>query len=200
MNTTATMKFFKRAAGLTVLSAALMLTSGCDSPGGSAAVGAIFGAAAGAIVGHYTGDPAAGAAIGAALGAVTGGIIGKINADQKAKLQQDSPDTWSKIEHNEEVAKKPASPASDQSFQPVTASGQLDTSTAQTPAQPADAPDPISASDIKAMVKSGIKSEVVIEEITESKSVYSQQDIASLQNTDVPIDPTILACVKSHSS
>jgi outer membrane lipoprotein SlyB len=180
------MKTMHRTIGIAVVSFGLMLVTGCDTPSG-AGIGALLGAGTGAVIAAATHqDVAKGALIGAAIGGVTGGIIGKINADQKAKLQQASPGTYEKIQRNDEIAKKQANASQ--------------TTTGQSPSQVTEAPAPLTVDEIKAMTTSGIKPDVVVSTIKESKSVYTQQDIDSLKQTNPNIDPTIIECMKNQAS
>ncbi len=185
------MNYLSRSVGITILSAALMLTQGCNTPGSGAATGTFVGGALGAIVGAATGRPALGALIGAGVGAATGSIIGSINRDQQARLRQQSPQTLATIQHNDAVYQQ-------QKRQP-----QVQPQAAPVPAG-APAQDsgytPVTVDDIRALNSTGVKKEVIITEIERSKSVFTEQDIASLQQSDPNIDPAIIECMKkSHS-
>jgi hypothetical protein len=50
--------------------------------------------------------------------------------------------------------------------------------------------------DIKALAAAGVKPDVIIEEIGKSKSVYSQQDIAAVQQATPPVDPRVIEFMK----
>jgi len=167
----------------------LLLVSGCDT-GTGALSGAAIGAGLGAIVGHATGNTEAGAAIGAGLGAMTGAIIGHINAQQQAQLQQQSPQTLATIKHNDEVAQQ------QQSAPSQTPSPQAQTSPGQSPPPATEALIPLTVDDIKALDSAGVKKDVIIAEIGKSKSVYTPQDIAALQQSNPNIDPAVIDCMK----
>lgn len=158
------------------MSITLTFATGCDTPGGGALGGAAIGAGLGAIVGAATGNVQRGAIIGAALGGISGGIIGQINAEQKAKLQQNSPQTLQTIQHNDQAVatakKDPAKPAP-QNLTPLT------------------------VDDIKALAGAGVKNQVIIDEIKTSKSVYTQQDIDAAQQANPAVDASVIECMKN---
>src|ERR1035438_2504735 len=94
---------------VTILTAGVVLT-GCYTPEGrpdNAATGALaggaIGAGTGAIIGNAAGHNAgAGALIGAAVGALSGGVIGNsIDQQQRARIQQESPATWQRVEQGQ---------------------------------------------------------------------------------------------------
>jgi hypothetical protein len=132
-------------------------------------------------------DPVAGAVIGAAAGALVGGIIGHLNEEQKARLQQTSPQTLQTLQHNDQVAQQQASAAS--------SSGQT-----TAPATAADAPTPLKVDDIKAMAGAGIKPEAIIDAIKESKTTYSATDIDAAQQVTPPLDPSVIAFMKNPTA
>ena len=168
------MNFVQRTIGVTIISAALAVTTGCDTTTGALS-GAGVGAGLGAIIGGATGHPEMGAAIGLAAGTVTGAIIGHINEEQRAKLQQQSPQTLQTIQHNDDAV----------------AAAKKD------PAQPAPQDlKPLTVDDIKALTAAGVKSDVIIAEIGTSKTVYTQQDIDTAQQASPAVDPTIIDCMK----
>jgi hypothetical protein len=116
-----------------------------------------------------------GAAIGLAAGSVTGAIIGHINEEQRAKLQQQSPQTLQTIQHNDDAV----------------AAAKKD------PAQPAPQNlTPLSVDDIKALASAGVKPDVIIAEIGTSKTVYSQTDIDAAQQASPALDPTVIEAMK----
>jgi hypothetical protein len=94
-----------------VVSVALVLTTGCVNPNGTqnntgsgALIGGALGAISGAIIGHNHGNTGAGALIGAAAGVIAGGLVGNmIDQQQQQRLQQQSPQTWNKIQNNDVV-------------------------------------------------------------------------------------------------
>jgi predicted flap endonuclease-1-like 5' DNA nuclease len=169
-----------------MVSAALALTSGCDTAGNGAAAGGVFGGALGSAIGIATGHPELGAAIGVAAGMTAGAIIGSINEQQRAQLQAQSPQTLQAIQHNDAVYQ--------QQQQATKAQSQ-----GQTP-PPVDAPTPLTVDDIKAMVSAGIKNEAIVAEIGVSKSVYTQADISALQQANPNVDPSVIDCMKKTIS
>jgi outer membrane lipoprotein SlyB len=184
------MKIIQRTIGVGIVSVGLLLMTGCDT-GTGALSGAAIGAGLGAIVGHATGNTAAGAAIGAGLGAMTGAVIGHINAQQQAQLQQQSPQTLATIKHNDEVAQQ------QQAAPSQTPPPQTQASPGQSPPPPAtEALIPLTVDDIKALDSAGVKKDVIIAEIQKSKSVYTAQDIAALQQSNPNIDPAVIDCMK----
>lgn len=104
----------------TGLACLTLLATGCQNPDGStnntatgALVGGAFGALTGAAIGgrhHGAQDALIGAAAGLAAGVIVGSIMDHINAQQKAKLQQSSPQTLQTLQHNDQVARQPAPP------------------------------------------------------------------------------------------
>lgn len=76
------------ATGVVILLGIALVLAGCETAGGSAALGGALGAGAGAIIGHQSHNAAAGALIGGALGALAGLIIHDIKARQVKNAQQ----------------------------------------------------------------------------------------------------------------
>jgi hypothetical protein len=184
------MNLIQRTIGATVVSAALISTSGCDT-GSGALAGAGIGAVLGNAIGVATRRPELGTAIGLAAGAATGAIIGSINEQQRARLQAESPQTLATIQHNDAVYQQQPQPLPP----PQSTPGQ----------QPAPPPDnatlaPFTVDDIKALDSSGVKKDVIIAEIQRSKTTYSPQDIAKLQQADPNIDPAVIDCMKQQHS
>lgn len=186
------MKNLHRTIGVTIVSVALVLTTGCVNPNGTqnnTGTGALIGAMTGALVGGLTGGRNAGvsALIGAGVGAIAGAIAGHvmdhINAQQKAQLQEQSPQTLQTIQHNDQIVQQ------QQQATATPASGQ--------PAPPAEAPTPITLDDIKMLSSAGVKVDVIKEEIGESKAIYSPADIVAAQQANV--DPSVIECMKSHA-
>jgi hypothetical protein len=185
------MKVKQRIIGVTVVSWALVLMTGCVNPDGTqnntetaaligGAVGALAGAAGG---GRYAGENAL---IGAAIGAGTGALVGHmIDEDQRERLREQSPQTLETIQHNDEVAQQQAAaPASSGAAAP-----------------PANAATPLKVDDIKALTAAGVKPEAIINAIKESQApAYSQADIDAAQQASPPIDPTVLAYMKNPTS
>jgi len=186
------MKIMYRTIGVTVVSVALVLTTGCVNPDGTpnnTGMGALIGGAMGAITGAAIGgqrhggqDALIGAAAGVIAGAIAGNIMDHINADQRAKLQQQSPQTLQTIQHNDEVVKQQQAPQAP----------------AQGQAPPAEAVTPLTVDDVKALTAAGVKTEAIKQEIEVSKATFSAQDIAAAQQANV--DSAVIECMKSHSS
>ena len=142
---------------------ALFLTTGCDSPVGQFAGGLVT----------VNNQP---------INQFFKGVMDQLNAQQKAQLQQNSPDTYAVIEHNDAVAKQQAAAANQKP------------GSAAPPAATADdaKPAPLTVDNIKAMIKAGIKSDAIIAEIGESKSRYTQQDIDTLKSGQPDVDAAII--------
>ena len=70
----------------------------------------------------------------------------------------------------------------------------------QTQAPPPEALIPLKVDDIKALDAAGVKRDAIIAEIERSKSVYTQADIAALQQSNPNIDPAIIECMKKTRS
>jgi outer membrane lipoprotein SlyB len=176
-----------------ILSAILALNAGCDTATG-AATGAVVGSLVGLAIGQATGNRALGAMIGLGIGAVAGGLIGQINAEQRATLQAQSPQTLQTIQHNDEVyqqQQRQSDPARPQTPGPAPQG--------QSPPAPAETFVPLTVDDIKALGSAGVKNEVIIAEIERSQSVYTQADISALQQSNPNVDPAIVECMKRHS-
>jgi outer membrane lipoprotein SlyB len=145
-------------------------------------VGALAGTASG---GRHAGEHAV---IGAALGTLSGALIGNmIDREQQRRLQQQSPQTWQTIQHNDAVVQ-----------QQQAAQGQTQ-GQAQGQAPPAEAVTPITVDDIKALTAAGVKTDAIKQEIEVSKSTFSAQDIALTQQANPPVDPAVIECMKSHA-
>jgi outer membrane lipoprotein SlyB len=186
------MKLIQRTIGITLLSAILALTSGCNTPGQGAAAGGIFGGALGTAIGAATHHPELGAAIGVAAGMTAGAIIGSINEQQRATLQAQSPQTLQTIQHNDQIYQ--------QQQQAAQAQQQGQPPQAQTQVTPAEALTPLTVDDIKALDSAGVKKEVIIAEIGRSKSTYTPADITALQQSNPNIDPSVIDCMKKTVS
>lgn len=187
------MKIKQRIIGVIVVALTVVMT-GCVNPDGTpnnTASGALIGGAIGAFAGAASSGRHGGqnALIGAAIGAVTGAVIGnvmdRINADQRARLQQSSPQTLQTIQHNDQVAR--------QSSPPPPAAGQ--------PEPPAEAPTPLKVDDIKALTAAGVKPEAIINAIKQSKvSAYSAADIQAAQQANPPVDPSVIAYMQNPAA
>jgi hypothetical protein len=189
------MRTMQRTFGVILVSVILVLTAGCESPNGTSnntGTGALIGGAFGAIVGaaadrqHPGTGALIGAAIGAASGAIAGHVMDRINAQQRAQLQQQSPQTLQTIQHNDAIIQQ-------QQAQSQAPPGQT------TPSQTTEAPTPLTVDDIKVLSAAGVKKDVIIQEIGESKAVYSPADIAAAQEPAAGVDPAVIECMKSHT-
>jgi predicted lipid-binding transport protein (Tim44 family) len=182
------MKKIYRTLGMAIVLLELALTTGCVEPNGqpnNTGTGALAGGLAG---GRHGGR---GALIGGLAGVVAGGLIGHmIDQDQRRRLQAQSPQTLQTIQHNDAVYQ--------QQQQTAQAPTQAQVQPPQTAAGPAPSQTliPLTVDDIKALDSAGVKKEAIIAEIERSKSVYTQTDIAALQQSNPNIDPTILECMK----
>jgi predicted lipid-binding transport protein (Tim44 family) len=186
------MKPIPRIAATASLSLSIVLT-GCVNPDGTpnnTASGALIGGALGALTGAAVGgsrhggqDALIGAAIGLVAGAVAGQVMDRINDQQRARLQQTSPQTLQTIQHNDQVARQSAPPPQSAASTPAAAQ----------PAASADAPTPLKVDDIKAMTGAGIKPDAIIDAIKQSKTVYSASDIQAVQQANPPVDPSVIA-------
>jgi hypothetical protein len=192
----------KRFAAVSLLSVTLIAPAGCDTTSG-AITGAGAGAAIGAIADRR--NPLVGALIGAGVGAIAGGIVGRINEEQKQKLQQESPQTWQTIQHNDKVASaspqpQPSNPGAAAPAQAPPAGNPVASNSppANSAAPADDAPTPLSTTDVKNMASAGIKEDVICDEITQSKATYTAQDIAAAQQASPALDPNVIACMKQH--
>jgi hypothetical protein len=159
------MKTICQTIGVAIVSLGLLLTTGCVSPNGTpdnTGTGVLAGGAFGALVGALAGGPRhAGqdALIGGLAGALAGGLIGhSIDVQQQQILQQQSPQTWETIQHNDYVAQQqsagpqpePAPPQPDPASPPTPASADSSVASAPsastpTPAPPAAASTPVPA-------------------------------------------------------
>jgi hypothetical protein len=193
------MKKMYRVIGIPVVLLELVLTSGCVEPNGqpnNTGTGALAGGLFGAVVGGLAGGRHAGrdALIGGLAGVVVGGVVGHmIDRDQQQRLQEQSPQTWQTIQHNDAVYQQQQQPTAPP---PVQAPAPAQTQPTQTQAAPAAAPIPLTVDDIKALDAAGVKKEAIIAEIARSKSIYTQADIAALQQSDPNIDPAVIECMK----
>lgn len=172
-----------------------VVMTGCVNPDGTpnnTASGALIGGAIGALAGaaaggrHHGGqDMLIGAAAGLAAGAIAGAVMDRINADQRARLQQSSPETLQTIQHNDQVAQQQSAPPP--------AAGQS--------APPADAPTPLKVDDIKALTAAGVKPEAIVNAIKESKpGAYSDADIQAAQQANPPVDPSVIAFMRNPTA
>jgi len=194
------MKKIHRAIGIPIVLLELVLTSGCVEPNGqpnNTGTGALAGGVFGAVVGGLAGGHHAGrdALIGGLAGVVVGGLVGHmIDRDQQQRLQAQSPQTWQTIQHNDAVyqQQQPTAPPPVQPPQPAQPT--------QTQAAPAESLIPLTVDDIKALDAAGVKKEAIVAEIARSKSVYTQADIAALQQSDPNIDPAVIECMKKTGS
>ncbi len=182
------------AIGVTILCAALALTSGCSTVEGTG-IGVAIGCGVGFAIGHAIGNEALGTILGCGVGAIAGGIIGQINEQQRAKLQAQSPQTLQTIQHNDDVYKQQQRQAAQAQQQTPGQAPQ-----GQTQPAPTEAFTPLTVDDIKALGSAGVKKEVVIAEIERSKSVYTQADLTALRQSNPNIDPAIIESMKRRPS
>lgn len=181
----------------------LLWTSGCLNPNGTVnntGTGALIGGTVGALSGALLGGRHAGEAafFGGVAGVIVGSLIGnQIDRQQQIYLQQQYPQTWYTIQHNDAVVQQqqqapPPSPP------PPAASPQ---SPQQTPPPTQQSyMIPLSLADIKALTAAGVKPDVISKEIDVSKSSFTPQDIAQAQQASPPIDPSVIEMMKSHST
>jgi outer membrane lipoprotein SlyB len=195
------MKIMHRTIGVAVASMGLVLTTGCVSPNGApdnTGTGALIGGAFGAIVGA-TADrahPGAGALIGGAAGLIAGGLVGHtIDQEQQQRLQQQSPQTWQTIQHNDAVVQQQqqATASSQQPSQSQTPSGQT------APSQTTETTTPLTVDDIKALTAAGVKPDAITQEIKISQSKFSPHDITAAQQANPPVDPAVIEYMNNHA-
>lgn len=188
------MKILYQSIAVTLMSLALVLTTGCVNSNGTqnnTGTGALIGGGLGAIIGAAAdrAHPGTGALIGAAIGVASGAIAGhiadRINAQQRAQLQQQSPQTWQTIQHNDTVVQQQQQAAQ---------------APAQGQSQPAEGVTPLSVDDIKALASAGVKTDAIKKEIEVSHSKFSAQDIATAQQANPPIAPEVIEYMKSNPS
>lgn len=150
--------------------------------------------------GQHTGEFAS---LGGGFGAFSGALIGNmIDQEQRQRLQQQSPQTWNKLQNNDAVyanSPPPSTPAAVASPTPSTSSEATAPAQAASPTPAATAPrtQPITVDDIKALTAAGVKPDVITKEIDISQSKFSPQDIASAQQANPPIDPAVIEYMKS---
>jgi predicted lipid-binding transport protein (Tim44 family) len=203
-----TMKIMCRIIGVVLVSMELLLTTGCVAPNGTpdnTATGAFIGGLTGALAGGLGGGRHSGerAVFGALAGVIVGGLIGHmIDEDQQRRLQQNSPQTWRTIQHNDAVYQQQQQAARAQAQRQTQGQTQVQGQTqgqtqGQAQASPAGAVTPITVDDIKALTAAGVKKEAINQEINISKSKFSQHDIAIAQQANV--DPAVIDCMRSHS-
>ena len=194
------MKIMCRTIGVAVVSVALVLTTGCVNPhgtqnntGSGALIGGALGAITGAVIGHNNGNTGAGALIGAAAGVIAGGLVGNmIDQENQQRLQQQSPQTWNKLQNNDAVyasSPPPSTPPAATAPPPTTS-----------PAAPAPQMQQFTVDDIKALTAAGVKPDAITKEIDISQSKFSPQDIAAAQQANPPVAPEVIEYMKSHPS
>ena len=54
--------------------------------------------------------------------------------------------------------------------------------------------------DIKALTAAGVKKEAITQELKISRSRFSAQDIAAVQQANPPVDPDVIAYMKNNPS
>ena len=190
------MNTMNRTVCVTIVSVAFVLTTGCQTPEGrtdntatGALLGGLIGAGTGALIGNAAGHhTAAGAAIGGVVGLLTGGIIGHMTDAQKTQVQQQSPQTWNKLQNNDAAyaaSPTPSSPPSAPSATSSASSETVSTTSSATPEATSPQMQPLTVDDIKALASAGVRDDVVTSEIQRSNSKFSQQDITALQQAGV---------------
>lgn len=161
------MKFKQRTVGVTIISVAFVLVTGCNTPLGQIAGNLVT------INGQRANEYFA-------------GVMEKMNAQQQAQLQAQSPQTLQTLQRNDQLAKQQQQASS------TSATGQ--------PAKPPEAPTPLKVDDIKAMSGAGIKPDAIIDAIKESKTTYGAFDIDAAQQANPPIDPAVIQYMKDNAS
>jgi hypothetical protein len=181
----------------------LLLTSGCLNPNGTVnntGTGAVIGGTVGAISGALLGGRHAGegALIGGIAGLIAGSLVGNaIDRQQQMYLQQQYPQTWHTIQHNDAVIQHQQQQAPPPPPAPPAASPQLPQQTPP-PAQDSSVI-PLTLADIKALTAAGVRPDVISKEIDVSQSRFTAQDIASAQQSNPPIDTSVIQSMKNHS-
>jgi hypothetical protein len=138
-----------------------------------------------------------------------------IDQEQRERLREQSPQTWATIQHNDYVIQQQSQPPSGQPAPPppaVSAPPQTPVpSVASTPGgPPASAPNaqgqtadqnvvPLTLEDVKALAAAGVKPDVIIKEIENSKAVFGPQDIAAAEQTSPPMAASVLEFMKSRT-
>lgn len=181
----------------------LLLTTGCVNPNGTVnntGTGALIGGTVGAISGALLGGRHAGEAafFGGVAGVIVGSLVGnEIDRQQQIYLQQQYPQTWYTIQHNDAVVQQQPAAAPPPPPPPAT-------STQSSPQTPPPAQQssviPLTLADIKALTAAGVKPDVISKEIDVSRATFTPQDIAQAQQATPPIDPSVIDMMKSHSS
>lgn len=216
-------RLLKRALNQTVVSC-ILLTSlpGCTSPDGrpnNTATGALAGGLFGGVVGALAGGPrhnGRNAFFGAAAGVVAGALVGHmIDQEQRERLREQSPQTWATIQHNDYVLQQQSQPPSGQPVPPPPAvsappqtpapavastTGGPPVASPNTQSQTADQNVvPLTLEDIKALAAAGVKPDVIIKEIENSKAMFGPQDIAAAEQANPPMAASILDFMKSRT-
>jgi hypothetical protein len=171
---------------VTVISAGLLLTTGCVNPDGTqnnTGTGAVVGGVVGAFAGAATSGRHGGqnALIGAAIGAASGAVIGSLmDLEQRRRLREAAPQTYVVVQRNQQLA---AQPPAASSYNP--------------PPPAAGAATPLKVSDISALTAAGVKPDAIIQAIKESHAwYYSAADIAAAQRSSPPVDPAVIAYMR----
>lgn len=189
---------FMRTIALGVVTIQLVATSGCVNPDGTVnntGTGALIGGTMGALIGAAAGGRHAGEAalIGGAAGALAGALVGSsIDQRQREYLRAYYPQTYQTIQNNDAVAQQQQ--AASQAPQPDPSGTPASSSTEQSGMVP------LTLNDIKALTAAGVKPDVINKEIDTSQSKFTSQDIADAQQANPPIDASVIADMKSHSS
>lgn len=198
-----------RTVALVVLSSELLAMTGCVNPDGTVnntATGAVIGGTVGALSGALLGGRHAGEAafFGGVTGMIAGSLVGNaIDQQQRIYLQEQYPQTWQTIQHNDAVAQQqppPPPPAPGPGDAPPPTPAASPGSSAPPAAAPQSGMVPLSLDDIKALTAAGVKPDVINKEIDLSQSKFNAQDIAAAQQANPPIDSAVIQDMKSHSS
>ena len=158
------MKTMQKTSAAIIASATLLFLTGCETP---------LGQMAGNLV-QVNGQP---------LGQVVQSVMTQIDAQQQAKLQQESPQTLqTRFSTTNRWRNNPQRSAA---------------AKAGKPAAPEEAAVPLKVEDIKAMTAAGIKADAIIDAIKQSKTAYSPTDIATAQQATPAIDKDVIDFMKN---
>lgn len=165
------MKPTQRTIGAAILSVAVVLMTGCNTPIGQQFSNTLTSTTQ---------------AFAQSVNNIVSGALAQISPQQQQQLQQQSPQTFQTLQHNDDVAKQQQQASANPT------SGQ--------PASAADAPTPLKVDDIKAMAGAGIKPDAIIDAIKESKTTYNPSDIEAAEQINPPLDPSVITFMKNPTS
>lgn len=172
-----------------VVLAALLFTSGCETAPGTGAGVAAVGGLAGTIVSIAMPNSNLGCQISAAsfaLGA-TMETINQISEQQRAILAANAPQTLVVIQHNDAVVKQQKQPAVAQTNTEEKAPRKKKVT-------------PLSVDDVTALAAAGVKPDVIIKAIGESKAVYTPNQIAKAQQASPAVDPSVISYMQKTTA